>query len=147
MIRLNQSYQVLLGAIGTTGTGIVFNLPVQDYNKFTVGLSNASVSGTNPTLDLYLQTQGPDGNWYDVYHWAQQTANTTANHQVFVDIGVGSGMRLIGDVGASTVAANTLGVSPLSNTFRFAYTIGGTATPTFTPTINFYLNEVDRGGL
>lgn len=147
MLRLNTSYQVALGAIGATANGTAFNLPVQDYDSFTAGLTVAAVGGTNPTLDLYLQTLGVDGNWYDVYHWAQQTANTTANTQVFVNVGVGSGSRLVGSVGASTIAANTLGVGPLSNTYRFAYTIGGTATPTFTPTINFYLNEENRGGL
>lgn len=145
MLRLNTSYQVAIGAVAATANGTAFNLPVGDYNSFVAGLTVAAVTGTTPTLDLYLQTLGIDGNWYDVYHWAQQTAATTAAHQIFVQIGIDE-MRLIGDVGAKTVAANTLGVSPLSNTFRLAYTIGGT-NPSFTPTVNFYLNQVDNGGL
>lgn len=147
MIRQNQSYQVAPGAIAATGNGAAFNLPVTDYDDFVVGLSISGTAGTNPTLDIYLQTLGPDGNWYDVYHWAQQTGDTTAAHQIFAQIGVAGNSRLIGDVGAKTVAANTLGVSPLSNTYRFAYTIGGTAGPTFTPVFNFYLNNENHGGL
>lgn len=130
-------------ALLVTGTGATFSLPWTDFDSVVVGLSVASVGGTNPTLDLYVQTQGPDGNWYDMYHFPQQTANTTAGHQVFVALSC-TGQRLIGDIGASTIAANTLGVGFLSNNLRFAYTVGGTATPTFTPTINFYGNNTDR---
>lgn len=133
------------GALAATGTGAAFTLRNADFESIVAGLTLASVTGTSPTLDLYLQVQAADGNWYDMYHWAQQTGNTTATHQNFVAISCG-GSRLIGDVGSKTISANTLGVGIIGNTFRFAYTIGGT-NPHFTPTVNVYQPQTDHAGL
>ena len=134
------------GALTATGTSSTFVLTANDFNNIVVGLSCASVSGTSPTFDLYLQTLGPDGNWYDCYHWAQQTANTTANTQLFANISNGDGASTaIGSVGNKTVGANALGVPLLSTAVRFAYTITGT-TPSITPTVNVYAPGADRGG-
>lgn len=144
MIRPNTAGpQQALSAITATGVGNPFSMPLTDYDSIVFGLFLSAVTGTSPTLDLYLQTLGVDGNWYDVYHWAQQTGTTTAANQIFVQAGVGSGSRLIGTVGSKTISANTLGVDLLSNTFRLAYTVGGTS-PSFTGVVNSYINTVSR---
>lgn len=138
-------YQWTPGALVATGVSGPIVLPNSDFEGLTIGLSIASVAGTTPTLDLYIQTLGPDGNYYDMYHFAQQSANTTANNQIFVKVSAG-GSSLVGTVGSKTVAANTLGVGLLSNTIQFAYTIAGTS-PSFTPTVNVYAPAADRNSI
>lgn len=129
-------------AATATGAGAAFTLPWQDFDSVLVGLFVTTATGTTPTLDLYIQTLGPDGNWYDMYHWAQQTAATTAANQVFVGLSC-TGQRTIGVVGSKTVAANTLGVGFMGQSVRLAYTIGGTS-PSFTFSVNVYGTNSDR---
>lgn len=146
MLRSNTlSYQNTQTAIVATGDSGSFNLPFNDYRDLTVGVVVTAASGTTPTLDLYLQVQAPDGNFYDVYHFPQQTTTTAAGSQVFVTVQTG-GQRLIGAVGSKTVAANTLGVPLLDNTMKLAWTVTGT-TPSFTFTTNFYSPDEDHGSL
>lgn len=143
MLRNNPlSYQVNVASTGTTGTTPVFNLPFTDLNAVTAGL--VITTATAGTIDVYVQTQAPDGNFYDVYHYAQQSATTTAGSQVFGAFNAEDGQRAIGVVGSKTISANTLGVGPLSNTWRIAFTI---ATGPFAFSVNFYSPTEDKGGL
>lgn len=135
--------QQLLTAVTATGTGNAFILPNQDFSSLVFALSLSAVSGTTPTLDLYVQVLGPDGNWYDLVHFAQQTAATTANNQIFATVSVG-GSTYNGIVGSKTISASSVGAPLIGNTLRLAYTIGGT-TPSFTGTVNIYQNQMDRG--
>jgi hypothetical protein len=72
------------------------------------------VSGTNPTLDVILQTTADGTNYYTVAAFTQQTDVNTGLAKIF---------------------------GPLGDTSRWAWTIGGTATPTFTFSI---ASTVDR---
>jgi hypothetical protein len=72
------------------------------------------VSGTNPTLDVILQTTADGTNFYTVAAFAQQTDVNTGLAKIF---------------------------GPLGDTSRWSWTIGGTATPTFTFSI---ASTVDR---
>lgn len=139
------SYQNTQTAIIATGNSGAFNLPFGDYESLSVGLFVTTATGTTPTLDLWLQVQGPDGNFYDVYRWAQQTAATTANNQIWVGLSAGGG-RLVGTVGSKTIAVNTLGVPLLGRTMQLAWTVAGTS-PSFTFSVNIYSPEEDHGSL
>lgn len=138
-------YQVALTALAATGTSAPFVLPFSDITALVIKLFLSAVTGTSPTLDLYLQTMGPDGNWYDMYHWTQQTTATTTANGVWATITCDDGARAIGVVGSKTIGANALGVPILTNQFRLAYTIGGT-TPVFTGTVDVYAANADRSG-
>jgi hypothetical protein len=74
-----------------------------------------AVSGTNPTLDVILQTSVDGTNWDTVGSFPQQTATTTGRGKAF---------------GAA-----------LGSQARWAWTIGGTATPTFTFRIDALVNR------
>lgn len=64
-----------------------------------------AVTGTNPTLDAILQTSVDGTNYYTVGSFTQKTAITAAEAKKF---------------------------GPLGDLSRWAWTIGGTSTPTFT---------------
>jgi hypothetical protein len=74
-----------------------------------------AVSGTNPTLDVILQTSPDSGTtWQTVGAYAQQTTTVASVPKIF---------------------------GPLGDSSRWSWTIGGTATPTFTFSI---ASTVDR---
>lgn len=90
-----------------------------DFGQAISGLVNVTaVSGTNPTIDIALQESFDNGTtWKDVYHVARITATGTMSvPNIYV-----SGRR------------------------RWAWTIGGTATPTFTFTITASQNSAGAG--
>lgn len=143
--QVTADYQVALAALAATGTSAAFVLPFADFTALTFKLFLSAVTGTSPTLDLYLQTMGPDGNWYDMVHFAQQTTTTTAANGVWASTTCDDGVRYVGVVGSKTIAASAVGVPALTNQFRLAYTIGGT-TPVFTGTLDVYATNADRSG-
>lgn len=73
-----------------------------------------AASGTNPTLDVILQTTTDGTTYYTVGAFTQKTAITAAEAKTF---------------------------GPLGDTSRWRWTIGGTDTPTFTFAIT---STVDR---
>lgn len=96
------AYTFLPSAARTvSGNSGEFNL--YDMDEVRVYLNITAVSGTAPTLDIKIQSKGPDGQWYDIESFTQKTAT-------------GQDSRAI------TVFGETL---------RISYTIGGT-TPSFT---------------
>lgn len=76
-------------------------------NKFSAILDSNAGAGTNPTLDVKLQTSYDGTTFVDVPSGAFTQVTTAASVQIKVYDNVGV-------------------------VFRFAYTIGGTATPNFT---------------
>lgn len=85
----------------TSGESGELNLSYGD--EILVFLDVTAVSGTSPTLDVKVQTKGPDGKWYDIASFAQKT-------------GTGNEAKAITNYG---------------EILKVVYTIGGT-TPSFT---------------
>lgn len=141
----NSALKYVLSETGktATGTGATTVLPITDFNGLVAKLTVANVSGTSPTLDLYLQTSDDGGTtWYDVWRATQITANTTNPH--WAAVGSQDSSRAIATVGSKTISANSVGVPLLSNVVRVAYTIGGT-TPSFDYTLTLIAPTADRG--
>ena len=111
-----------LGAVTlyeSLGTVITANGSSADIN--VAGLTHAvltvdatAVSGTTPTLDLYLDRKGPDGNYLFIAHLTQLTA--------------------VGDEEASIGPGATI-TEVLGETVRVRWVVGGT-TPSFTASIS-----------
>lgn len=90
-----------------TATGTAFD--TDNLDSITGTLTVTVVSGTTPTLDVTLETTGDGTNYYTVGAFVQKTAAATADAKVF---------------------------GPLGALSRWKWTIGGTATPTFTFSIS-----------
>ncbi len=52
------------------------------YATAAVDVNVTAATGTSPTLDLYLDRQGADGVWYNVWHPTQITAAGAASTSV-----------------------------------------------------------------
>jgi hypothetical protein len=94
--------QVASAARTATANGTAFD--TADVDEITGTLDVTVVSGTNPTLDVILQTTADGTNYYTVGAFTQKVA-TGAEARVFTGLGSLS---------------------------RWRWTIGGTGTPTFT---------------
>lgn len=136
-----QSFQVLPGAIIATGVGTAFRLPFTDWDSLLAQLTTTLDSGSG-TLDVYLQTQDPAGNWYDMVHFVQIAAAVTVPLYARLSL---EGQSYVGAVGSKTIAASAVGVPPITNNFRLAWTVSGTVS--FTPTLNLIASQQDRGGI
>lgn len=108
VVVLNQS------AITETANGNTTNLSVGSLSELALDFNISAASGTSPTLNLYMDRLGTDGNWYTIWSSAQVTAVST--------------------VSTSLGAGTTTNVS-FSSTVRVRWAIGGT-TPSFTFTIS-----------
>ena len=103
------SYDTLQASAAKTATanGAVFYGP-GGVKQWLVQVACTAVSGTNPTLDVKLQHTIDGGtNWNDITGGAFTQLTAT-------------GVQLLNITG------------PWSDACRIVYTIGGTATPTFT---------------
>lgn len=90
-----------------TATGTAFD--TDNLDSITGTLTVTAASGTNPTLDVTLETTGDGTNYYTVGAFTQKTAAATADAKVF---------------------------GPLGALSRWKWTIGGTDTPSFTFSIS-----------
>ena len=95
-------HQVASAARTATANGTAFD--TSDVDEITGALDVTVVSGTNPTLDVVLETTADGTNYYTAGAFGQKTA-ASAESKVFTGLGSLS---------------------------RWKWTIGGTATPTFT---------------
>lgn len=95
--------QVASAARTTTANGTSFD--TSDVDEITGAVTVTAASGTNPTLDVILQTTADGTNYYTAGSFTQKTAITAAETKVFTGLGSSS---------------------------RWRWTIGGTDTPTFT---------------
>jgi len=126
----NPSYVSGLTSEGThyTGTSIIADgnsqslaLGTANYKELHVYIDITAVSGTNPTLDLIIQTQSPStANWVDV-------------QQLFTSLN-----------SVSTEYAN-IGSLGVASSVAFRWVIGGSDTPTFTFTIEYILKSGTGG--
>lgn len=99
-------YPAAATASGTAGLG-----PIGALTGVAVGIDVSAVSGTSPTMTLFLEYLGADGTWYELWKPTQVTAATT------ISASVGPG-------------AKTPAVIP-NAALRLRWTLGGT-TPAFT---------------
>lgn len=98
----------IASAARTTSTnGTAFD--TDNLDSIAGTLTVTVVTGTNPTLDVVLETTGDGTNYYTVDAFVQKTAAATADARVF---------------------------GPLGALSRWKWTIGGTSTPTFTFSIS-----------
>lgn len=136
-VRGNVATLYTSAALTTSGTSATLNLSQYcggepDGAMFL--LNAQTVSGTTPTLDVYLQWN--DGtNWWDFIHFTQ---NTTTGKQAALwtrrdnDGTAGTGVITTGD---AVLAAGKVLAGPISSdSFRVKWVIGGTITA-----INFSL--------
>ncbi|MDE1971523.1 MAG: hypothetical protein KGI50_08185 [Patescibacteria group bacterium] len=109
-----------------------------DFDSVVFELNVTNASGTNPTLDVYIQTQDTSGNWIDAHHFVQITASNASKY--YATCAVANHSANIGLVGSATISAATAGVPLLSNNVRSHAVIGGT-TPMFSYSIVMYFNH------
>lgn len=99
---------------------------VDHYTSADIFLTVTAASGTSPTLNVYIQKLSPDGStWQDVASCAQ--AVTTGN-QSFTAISNSTAPFTPTD---ATLAAASLKLAQMGNTWRVKWVIGGT-NPSFT---------------
>lgn len=105
---------------GTGATSVVsqtFYIP-QDTDAITVKVPTASINGTNPTADIYLQTSDDGGTtYYDLLHLPTITGTTVANAGAVwgTALVTGPGFRSTA-TGASSTASGTTSASILQVT-------------------------------
>lgn len=106
------------GNVGATSVvSKTFNIP-QDTDNIVVKMSKASITGSTPTVDVYLQTSDDGGTtFYDVLHLPTIVGTTIANAGALWGSApvIGAGMRSTASPVAST-ASGTTQVSVLSVT-------------------------------
>lgn len=107
----------------TTSTGTLIG--IDTFSVAELMLKVGTVSGTSPTLDVYIQKLLPDGStWDDLIHFTQATG--TANYVATAVVGnAGVHTQAVRSLAASTVQTTTLG-----NTWRIDAVVGG-STPSF----------------
>jgi len=103
------------GTITANGNTQSSPLNVSNYQELHMYIDITAVSGTSPTLDVYLQSQSPSSsNWVDVQQlWS--SLNSTGTYYNYV--------------GALGVAENV----------ALRWVIGGTNSPSFTVTLEYIL--------
>jgi Flp pilus assembly protein TadG len=116
------------GAVGAAG-GNSSTYTNRDCRGITVFVKNTAGSGSSPTITVKLQENVTGAGWVDVA--GATTAAIAAGTPGTTQFTVYPGM---------TVGSNT-GVSrPLGRTWRLAWAIGGTATPTGTFSVDALLH-------
>lgn len=107
------------------------------FDDLIVEVAVSAASGTNPTLDVYVQQTFDNGTTYvDVAHFTQITAALTNKARVCLARGNFTNALKEG-VGDATVTAGQLGLPLLSSKGRIKWVIGGT-TPSFTMAVTAY---------
>lgn len=114
---------ILFSLPSTTTTGSTqnsgdLNLQTLDTKIIGIDINTTAQSGTNPTIQYFWERKGADGNYYPLWQTAVLTAATNT-----LSPNIGPGM-------AYNVVLGTIG--------RLRWVVGGTATPTFTHSLNVY---------
>ena len=97
-----------------TATFTSGDINVGDLTELAVDVSTTVVTGTTPTLDIFVDRKGTDGVYYNIYHPTQVTTVTTSSGT----LGVGAGTNV-----------------SLGSLIRLRLVVGGT-TPSFTLTVS-----------
>lgn len=119
----------------TTGATTANAIAVEGYASAEITLTTANVSGTSPTLNVYVQKLLADGTTYDdIVSFTQLTGNTTRTLTFYGQAPSGDHASQSGALAAGTVQSCNLG-----HTWKVKYVIAGT-TPSFdiTLTADFY---------
>jgi hypothetical protein len=120
-----------LTTTGTTAVGITpFALGSFDACLFTVEVT--AVSGTAPTLDMYVQSSINGLNFFDRVHFTQIT--TTGNFVAGITAHSTAGL-VPQAMTQNALAAGTVVNGPIGGWLRFSYVIAGT-TPSFTTRVS-----------
>lgn len=126
---LRQKPQILYTLNELTGVSgsQAFTIGTFDFNLLVAKLEAATLSGTSPTLDVYVQTSDDGGvTFYDLIHFAQVTAAITNANALFAQVEKGI-QGYIGTASTLTLAAAKVsGLPLLGNTMKVVYTYGGT---------------------
>lgn len=134
----------------TAATGISTQAVLQDrdFNGLTFKVIPSSIGGTNPTLDIWLQSSDDGGTtWFDVMRFPRITASTPASAPYWgVSTIVDATRVLAGTVGACTISstAGGVGVPLLSGNLRVQWALGGT-TPTASFSVTTEELDMNRG--
>jgi len=94
------------------------DLTVGPYTEISIDINTTAQSGTNPTIQYFWERKGADGIYYVLWQSAVLTAATNT---------------LSTSIGAGMAYNQSLGL-----TGRLRWIVGGTATPTFTHSLNVY---------
>jgi len=102
-----------------------FATPYDGVTTLAVDITISAVSGTGtPTMTLFLERQGADGNWYQIWTSAAQTATGA------ISLSMGPAM-----VGTNVTGATTAVGVVLTANARLRCTVSGT-NPSFTTSVS-----------
>src|SRR5581483_146664 len=105
-------------AQNAVGSGNSGDLDVSKLREISIDITTTAQAGTNPTIQVFWERKGADGNYYALW---QSNSLTAASNGLRTSIGPG-------------LAYN----QSLGPTGRLHWVVGGTATPTWTFTPNVY---------
>ncbi len=88
-----------LSSAARTSSGQSVELNLSYGDEVLVFLDVTAVSGTSPTLDVKVQTKGPDGKWYEIASFAQKTA---AGNEAKAITNYGEILRVAYTIGGTT---------------------------------------------
>lgn len=108
-----------LASVATTGTTQNSgDIAVGAYSEVAIDITTTAQSGTNPTIQYFYERKGADNIYYPLW---QSAVLTAAANTVSASVGVGMAIN-----------------QSLGNTGRLRWVVGGTATPTYTHSLNIY---------
>ncbi len=94
------------------------DLTVGPYTELSIDINTTAQAGTSPTIQYFYERKGTDGIYYVLWQSAVLTAATNT-----LSTSIGSGMAYNQSLGL---------------TGRLRWVVGGSATPTFTHSLNIY---------
>ncbi len=137
MAQLKQKVLVASAARTTSSnSGLIDFVDIGEWDNAVVELAVTTVTGTSPTLDLYVQETLDGTNFIDVAHFTQVTGVLAIPHRVALSKGVTTDAVKEG-VGDATATAGQLGFPLVTNHIRIKWVVAGT-TPSFTFAVNGY---------
>ena len=129
MLREKVQTYVSKNITATSSGNTTVVIPVNDFDSFIAKLVVTTLSGTSPTLDVYIQTTDDGGTtWFDAAHFTQYSAASTNPNWMTIHVEGGDGVisTLGGEIGDATIAASKTGVPLMDKLVRIKYVYGGT---------------------
>lgn len=132
--------QTLVSSASKTASGNSGALTLDgNFDRAVIELAVTAVTGSSPTLDLYIQETLDGTNYVDVCAFTQVTAALTNPHRVVLNsIDVADALKE--GVGDATTAAGNLGMPLVTNKVRVKWVLGGTS-PDFTLAVTSYADQ------
>lgn len=123
----SSAYNTIFTQATLTATTAGDKIPgMERYTSALFMLSGGTVTGSTPTLDVYIQTLMPDGaTWCDILAFTQKTASTFTEKAWFV-----MGASEVAAITTSTLTQTTAAKIGLGNHIRVNCKLTGT-TPSF----------------